>query len=348
MSGGNMFQKYWVLVTRDNNSRVISLYSPDLSCELLQDLEYIENDFRLYAKNLLINHINNANISYLHAIEELLETTLEDLQHWECFLINKEEDIKFFSKILPCMGYIFNVLAISSNSFTTFMSLKIINNDNKTDSIYLAISAALLSSIFNFIMYSFSGASITLSQFGNNLDNLLIRKSTSSYDILNCRTFKITSLYTITLICTLMNVGINSISQYKQLTLLTEKYLDLYNELDKSHKELYFNLIKWIVIDISSVIAAGYCNLAFQYSFMMSLIKKFTDFTSDSSSLINENDIGNNTDIDTDRGSINNTYRTVFFNFNNNSSSTTYNQNNHVYDTEDLLYSCFKQKCQIS
>lgn len=57
------------------------LHVIDFGCVLIE-IDYIENNFRFLAKNLLINHINNSNITHLYKIEDLLEKTLEDSQNW--------------------------------------------------------------------------------------------------------------------------------------------------------------------------------------------------------------------------------------------------------------------------
>jgi hypothetical protein len=84
-------------------------------------------------------------------------------------------------------------------------------------------------------------------------------------------------LSTIAVGCTLSNNIIYGIKQYQELSVLADKYLSLYPNLDSVQRKIYYELIKWIVVIGGSVIAGGYCTIAFQGSFAMQLVKKLTD-----------------------------------------------------------------------
>lgn len=328
-----MFKKNCVIIKKNNKFKIILLnYPNEVDLQLSQPDQSTQN-----VKKKLNDFIDNS-VILLNTnlnIEELLEQELEDLENSEY----QEENIKIFSKMLPFIGDIFNILGILSNGFITFMSFKIINNDNKNESFYFSISAAFLNAIFSLIIYYASDASKSLSALGNKLDKLSI-KNNIPFSNFNYKTCKLTFFHTTILFLALINVIISAIVQYKQLTLLSEQYLDSYNELDKNHKELYLNLIKWLIIDISNILATGYCSLAFQYSFIISFIKKVFGSNLHLSNLSEPSMIVDYSSSTSEE------HHEVLFDYNRNVSN--FNQNNEPRDTEDLLYDCFKKQCKIS
>lgn len=280
--------KYWVRVTRDNQANIISLYSPDLESELLENIE-IKTNFRSHTRKMLISRFKDINKILLpKTFEELEQISLTSLQHWEPFEINLKKKYGSFSKILPGAGHVFNVLAILTAAFITYMALHSVSNkESNTDNnrTVLSILGAVFTSIVGFFIYVVSDSSDALVQIGHRMDNLFRRNNSTQLTkrknnfsfTFNCSTAKYLALSVGAGGSVITNLTILAIRQYQEVILLAERYLELNEALTDSEREQRLELIKWLII-IPNIVASSYCLLAFQGSFARDLVIKVVNY----------------------------------------------------------------------
>lgn len=279
-----MFQ-YWICVTEDKKGNITSLYSPDLKLELHDDNDNdeINNDYRAYTKNKLTSLLYKKNRILLpKKLEQLENSSLTKLQHWESFKININKKRGLFSKLLPGLGHTFNVIAVPTNLFVTYMSLKITahnnSNEDSAESTFWSVLGALFNSLIGFFLYVLSDASDMLSEMGDHVDNFYRKKDHLPRNASALSQTQRTKFLSLSFLATgsiLANMLIANIRQYQEVRLLAEKFLSL-GELSDSEYAYYDNLIEWLVI-VPNIIALSYTATAFQGGFARQLIAKLTD-----------------------------------------------------------------------
>ena len=302
-------KKYWIKVTRNNQAKIISLYSPDLKVELLDkhndhDHEDVSDFYRKYVVNTLTNYLRDGGTQIVpKKLKQLKSFSLTNLQHWEAFEINLKGKCSFFAKTLPVFGQVSNAIAIFTGAFVTFMALQITisssNNDDEenSSSIALSITGTILISIVAFILYIYSGASEVLESIGDKLDNFFCRRRRGNHEVLSERridgnetlfaskkskaycqniSWPLVGVSTIAVGCIAANAVIVGIKQYQEIILLSEKYLNLYPNLTPAERERNLELLTWLVAKLYAV-TMGYSGLAFQGSFVSKLIYGYID-----------------------------------------------------------------------
>lgn len=288
--------KFWVLVKRDRTGKVISLYSPDLNKELLEtapraealitdmpasepiELSQSVENFRLFAQLELTKSVTQAaNPITAKKRKELPNIALTPLDHWECFEIEGKAQGKFFAKLLPGIGNVFNVLSYITGGFITYMALRIASssNENSNTSTGLSIVGTLFSSTILLLVYIAAGTSQSLAKIGESIDQISWQKLMQTIPSLK-NYLKYLSLSLLAWGCTTTAISITGIRLYQEIMLLTEKYLNLNPNLSEAEHQFYLNLIRWSVV-MTYIISGGYCSIAFQGSFAMKLVQQYTD-----------------------------------------------------------------------
>jgi len=274
--------KYYIRVTRNEEGKITSLYSPDLKEELLneraQPLE-VNFDYRSYLKTQISEYLSN---SYVEpAKHRFLEPALSPTQHWEPIEITLVRDKKCFEKTLPTVGNVFNGYNILTNAFVTFMALRIASdNNNSSASNVMSIFGALFSLFIIFFVYYYSNASKVLADTGMSLDNYIANNRNTRSDTASGRTaFSCNvspSRITLGVLaggCMIGNSLIWGIKTYQEYILLTIKYLQLYPNMSPASEKFYYELIKWALV--ASLVTNIYCALSFQASFAKGLVNTF-------------------------------------------------------------------------
>lgn len=279
--------KYWILVTRNEQGAIVSLFSPDLNKELF-DLEETRTesyfDFRSYLRRKLSEELEAKNKIIVPKRHAQFTIELTPLQFWESFKIKPNKKNRIFERCLPTTGYILNVIAILTNLFITFMALKIAsqNEQDSTKSTALSLAGSIFNSLVNYFVYVISGASEALIETGYHLDNRFFRKQDTDFTedsgipLTKKHICKFISLSLIAGGCILTNTLIGGIRQYQEFILLTKKYLELDPGLSDTTREQYYQLIKTLVI-FTNIFATSYCAIAFQGSFARKLITTYFD-----------------------------------------------------------------------
>lgn len=280
--------KVWILVGRDHSGRLTSLYSPDLDRDLFPEFQekcsQSNTDYRSFLQRKLVKNralINNKLVKF----SELKDFKITILEHWERLDIELPKKISLMGRALPVAGYFLSLFAIVANAYIAYMALRITTHDEEhsASSIGFSILATIFRSLINFFIYVMSGASDTLQDFGEtlsnsrkikNIKNALVVANPNQSKWRNCAasgTLALTSFGAGASIVT--NISINTIILFQEGIGLTERYLKLYPALSASERELYYQLIKWIVV-VSGTMAGNYCELAFEGNFAIKLIEK--------------------------------------------------------------------------
>lgn len=275
---------YWILVTRDAGNSIVSLHSPDLQLELLDQHSASQSNFnyRSFIRDFFNSYDMSMDITP-YDLQLLIKKEITILQHWEAFDIIVDEDHTCCVKLLPITGQIANLLAIVSGGFVTFMALQISShNSNETkkySSNILSITGALLDSIALLIIYNFSDANNVLAGVGVNFDRLICRASTrhalighqqGRYNNLNL------FLSALAIIFVFCNTIIVSIRRYQEIDLLIDRFLELSEIFDQDQKDI----LNIFVADLYTV-SMAYSGVAFQgsfsFKFVNSMQKKLQD-----------------------------------------------------------------------
>lgn len=283
--------KFCILVTRDIESKITSLYSPDFEANLLNANEgdAFPDDYHLYITNAITDNLNGGKQKIIpKSFNQLKSFPInQNLQHWELIEIEFRARDGVFSKSLPMMGHVTNMLSILCGGFITFMALRIASSrsrsENRDSSNALSVLATILSSVISLIMYTYSGATEVLTELGHDIDHFfsricrrdnknLLSKNKPKYSS-SSLSRKFVSILTIGGIST--NTLIAAISTYQEVNLLVDKYLDLYPDLTHSERQKQREILSWL-IDLFIFVSA-YSTLSFQGSFAAKLVDGVMD-----------------------------------------------------------------------
>jgi hypothetical protein len=281
-----MHYEYWVLVTRNTQGSVTSLYSPDLKKELLESQVAPTShfDYRSHIKTRITDELQiRHRIIFPKNFNQLENIPITSLQHWEGFKIKSKKRKPVCEVSLPISGHICNILAILTNLFITFMALKIANHNpdegDSTKATSLAIAGSIFTSLINYFLYVLSGATETLNETGARLDNLCRNRD---FDVIQDPHLELTvannrKYYLLGVVAGLSISGssfVAAVRQYQEFMLLAAKYLSLDPDLTESEQNKYLEIIKYLVV-LTNIISSTYTATAFQAAFARKLIERF-------------------------------------------------------------------------
>jgi len=314
---------FLIRVTRDEQGKIISLYSPDFAPELLEygnDAD-INDNYNAFIKNIFTTLFLKHLTTRPKTLKELGHINVTSLQRWEFFTINYQSKSGFFSRSLPILGHVANILGMLARATVTFMALRIAssnnNDDDSSSSTALSIFGTVLSSTISVIIYIYSDATEMLTDLGQSIDKRFDKMCRQDYEAIptnfengNPRsTFskKVIPLLAVGAIST--NTLIAGISTYQECILLVDKYLNLYPDISEAEREKYRELLRWLVVNIL-VFIGSYTTLAFQGSFATAVVED----------LINKFELNDSIERQDDQFS-ENTNNGIFFQYPNASSS---------------------------
>lgn len=262
--------KILLLVTRDANNKVTSIYSPDLQIDLLPKIVNA-NDYTLELSQLTAKHLRSRPPIKPKSMDELSQPIIPTMQTWETVEVDMTGARGFFTRNLPISGHIANMLAIITGCFSTYMGLSIANSKPEYGNPQIAtnVLATSLSAMINVIMYTYSGTSGVLERVGHDLDTVFARNAINADDNvhkeedLKC-TRRLFATFVIGILMT--NFLIAAISVYQQTKTLSEGYLDLNPNLSPEQRARQLELINWLG-NYLMIFTSIYSSLGFQWCF---------------------------------------------------------------------------------
>lgn len=254
-----------------------------------QAVAFIENEFK-EGKKLpaasKFDQLNSFLIDYVF-LEEGQNQQPRELP-WELIEISVAIKRGTFSKALPAIGHIANILTVLASGAIAFMSLRIASSKKESDnpdlSKALSLSGAILSAIIGFTMYVYSGATEVLVDIGHKLDVLLSKifrricciASKKSNSIVgnnvNAKYYHIRNAVSMLTIGGISaNTIIVGISTYQEINSIVENYLKLFSNTTSPEYQHNKEILDWSVTNLYLLVGA-YTTLSFQGSFAPHLV----------------------------------------------------------------------------
>lgn len=262
--------KILLLVTRDPQNKVTSIYSPDLEMELLPKIDDTDN-YGVELSRVMEKTLRSRAPIKPKSIDALSQPIIPTMQTWETVEVDMTSARGFFTRNLPISGHIANMLAIITGCFSTYMALSIANSKHEDGNPKIAtnVLATSLSAMINVIMYTYSGTSGVLERVGHDLDTMFDRNSVNADDNvhkeedLKC-TRRLFATFVIGILMT--NFLIGAISVYQETKILSERYLDLNPNLSPEQRARDLELINWLG-NYLMIFTSIYSSLGFQWCF---------------------------------------------------------------------------------
>lgn len=262
--------KILLLITRDAQNKVTSIYSPDLELELLPGINDSDN-YRVELSGVMTQKLRSRPPIKPKSIDKLSQPIIPTLQAWETVEVDMTSARGFFTRNLPISGHIANMLAIITGCYSTYMALSIANSnhDDGNPKIATNVLATSLSAMINVIMYTYSGTSSVLERVGHDLDTIFDKNlinqddNTNNIEDLKC-TRRLFATFVVGVLMT--NFLIAAISVYQETKILSERYLDLNPHLSPEQRARDLELINWLG-NYLMIFTSIYSSLGFQWTF---------------------------------------------------------------------------------
>ena len=270
---------YHILVSRDRNNKIKSLYSPDFDLDLLKAddsfHEQVCGDYRELAKVALQGHLENLNLLELPVPKKLSyfqEINLKNNQHWEKIYINFDCKAGLFERNFPRIGHSLNIISLLSNAVITYLALRI-TTDKKSGFLPVNLVATGISFFLVLIMYIYSNASGCLETLGKKTDNFFKKKRQQDNLLANepviiSEKRPSTSYIYITSACLagtamLISTGSSAITNYQEVVSLGHRSI---SANDSSNQQLFL----WLMVILAVINSSSHAIsvLAFRASFI--------------------------------------------------------------------------------
>ncbi len=284
--------EFLIRVTKGESGNIISLYSPDFAPNLLEFSNHQDinnSNYRPFIIEIMTYFFTIQKKQVIpKTFEELSYILTDDLKRWESFTIDfqpQQINSGLFSKALPRIGHVTNILGVLSGGFITFMALRVASSnhheDSSSSSNALSIFATILSSIISVIIYIYSGATEMLTGIGHGIDQSIAKACRCGYEVVptvaenanHHYTFAKKLIFLFAMGAVSTNTLITGIRVYQESSLLADKYLGLYPGLSDAEREKYRELLRWLVVNLLVSVGA-YTSLAFQGSFAIKLVEE--------------------------------------------------------------------------